>query len=316
MLSSRKIAYSAFLLGSVLLSSLDFNSAFFADGVSAASADPSKNEEGAALKVGTFSWSKAQLKSWLDARLGQATPTQKLLEESLIRDTLLAENAHGLSAANQQDKKKLALAEAMEAELYREALKAVSSDSIKAYYEAHREIFQQESGIRIWRIRVKTKEEAEMILREGAGAKGREKWRNFSRDMNLDDATKWRDGDLGFVFPDGNTQIPQVRTESYLYEAALKLKDGELASEPIPDGNYFAAIWRRGTLPAKTESVEELSPMIREILADQAAKEALSRMIVTLRKMAKVESFPELLDSVESAVVDWPQAPGASQAAP
>ena len=119
-----------------------------------------------------------------------------------------------------------------------------------------------------------------------------------------------------FVFPDGNTQIPQVRTESYLYEAALKLKDGELASEPIPDGNYFAAIWRRGTLPAKTESVEELSPMIREILADQAAKEALSRMIVTLRKMAKVESFPELLDSVESAVVDWPQAPGASQAAP
>jgi len=57
------------------------------------------------------------------------------------------------------------------------------------------------------------KQLAKRIIAESQGAGGPARWRNFARDNSLDAATKLRDGDLGFVRPDGSTETPQLRVD-------------------------------------------------------------------------------------------------------
>jgi peptidyl-prolyl cis-trans isomerase C len=54
-----------------------------------------------------------------------------------------------------------------------------------------------------------------------------------------------------------------VRFDPVLFAAAARVKDGEMVGEPVKEGDAFAVVWRRGTLPAVRRSVEEEASAIR-----------------------------------------------------
>ncbi len=103
----------------------------------------------------------------------------------------------------------------MDAALAREAEAAqpLTLPDIQGYFEAHRGRFETPRRIRIWRILVKDEALAKRIIAESRGPGGPSRWSNFAREHSLDTATKLRDGDLGFVRPDGSTEAPSVRVD-------------------------------------------------------------------------------------------------------
>ena len=157
-----------------------------------------------------------------------------------------------------------------------------SDEEIDAYLEQHRRDFEKPLRIRIFRIMVSTKEKAEEVRKQLDATTTLSDFRKLARDHSVDRATSERGGDLGFVWPDGSTDIPQVSAETSLYEAAQDLKDGEFSSQPVPERDHFAVIWRRGTLPA-TELDESARKIARLRLLERRS-EARVREILDKKK--------------------------------
>src|SRR5690606_26790841 len=88
---------------------------------------------------------------------------------------------------------------------------------------------------------------------------------------------------LGYVWPDGNTDVPQVRVSPAIFDAAKKLRDGELTPEPVPEGANWAVIWRRETRKATAESLAHASSKIRQRLALSKARVAHEELLRGLR---------------------------------
>jgi peptidyl-prolyl cis-trans isomerase C len=177
------------------------------------------------------------------------------------------------------------------------AAKDVSEDEIKAFFEAHRTEFEQPERIRLSRILTDDEALARKIIADARGAGGPERWTKLAREHSVDEPTKMRGGSLGFVYPDGRTEVPQVRVEPALYTAAAAVRDGELVPEPVKEGNRFAAVWRRGTLPKTSRTVDDERARIREILLRGRAEEAVRSLIEDLRKRHLASINPDLLDS-------------------
>src|SRR5262249_27531911 len=97
---------------------------------------------------------------------------------------------------------------------------AVSDTDLQAYYDARRDDYEKPERIRISRILVEDEALARRILSDAASIKGPELWKQAARDHSLDEATKLRGGVLGFVYPDGRTDVPQVAVDPVLYAAA------------------------------------------------------------------------------------------------
>lgn len=124
-----------------------------------------------------------------------------------------------------------------------------SAAQISAFQNKHQRDFEKPLRIRIFRLLFSDQASAEATLRELVAGTNIEAFRKLARERSIDHATKERGGDLGFVWPDGSTDVPQVSAETALYQAALPLKDGEICPHVVKEGKRFAVLWRRGSLP-------------------------------------------------------------------
>ncbi len=193
-----------------------------------------------------------------------------------------------------------ALDDAMKGELVKE--NAVKPEEIKAYFEANKSRFEQPPRLRLWRILLDDEETAQSVLKEAKAAGSPAKWGELARDKSRDTATNLRQGDLGFVHPDGNTDAPRVRVDAALFRAAEKVKDGELVPEPVKEGSKFAVVWRRGSLPAKSRTLEQERDAIRNLLERQRSERARAELVKRLRGELVREEHPELLEQVPDAL--------------
>lgn len=174
----------------------------------------------------------------------------------------------------------------------------VSAREVEEYLASHREQWIVPKRIRLWRILVKSPDQAREIAAAAQGPKGVEAWSRSAREHSLDKATSMRKGDLGFVRPDGRTDVPTVRVDPALVAAADKVRDGEVVSEIIPEAGGYAVVWRRGSLPAEPASNDALSAEIREALERDRLQEALDKLLQELRSRRLPEVHPELLEQV------------------
>ena len=147
-----------------------------------------------------------------------------------------------------------------------------SSSDVEAYYAAHRADFTRPRRLRLWRILLGTEAEAKKLLGEVQGAGGPERWRDASRKVSKDGATRERGGDLGFVHPDGFTDVPELRVDKALFDAADKVDDGALVPEPVPEGSDFAVVWRRGSLTQVNVPLDAARPTIVRLLLEDSGK--------------------------------------------
>jgi peptidyl-prolyl cis-trans isomerase C len=174
----------------------------------------------------------------------------------------------------------------------------VPDAEIKAYYDAHGDDYRKPERIRIFRILLDDEGLARQVLTDARGVGGPERFAKLAREHSVDAATKLRSGALGFVFPDGRTDVPQLTVDPTLYAAASKVRDGEFCPEPVREGAHFAVVWRRGTLPALNRSLDAERPAITALLVRQRVDGAAKALVEDLRKRDLRDENPALLDAL------------------
>jgi peptidyl-prolyl cis-trans isomerase C len=213
------------------------------------------------------------------------TPTEirrGFVEKVLVPELLQVEEAKRRAlqqSAATRARIRDALRRAVEAELKADA-NSVSPDEIKAYYDENRHRFNTPRRIKLWRILVRDEALAKKIVSEvkGGELEAATRWNKRAREDSIDKSTSMRDGDLGFVMPDGQTEMPQLRVNAALFAAAEKVKDGELVPEPVKEGDHWAVLWRRGSLEAVNRSLAQEAPSIRQVLSRQKVATGVSEL--------------------------------------
>lgn len=277
-------------------------SAFAADSAPVLSAGPETADAAAVARA------FARVPAFQLAELGaDAAARRRAVVERLLAPELqrAAEaRARGLDKRPRTaDRLKELYARAMETELARTTAEQqpITDADVQKYFDEHRDRFETPRRIRIWRILVKDEELAKKIIAESQGAPGPAKWRNFARESSLDTATKFRDGDLGFVRADGSTETPQLRVDPALFAAVDKLSDGQIAPEPLKVQAGIAVVWRRGSLPAITRTVAQEGPAIRTLLTRQRLEAARQNLIAELRRTSLKALDTQLLETLPDA---------------
>lgn len=232
----------------------------------------------------------AKIPQFQRAALGDTPDKLKraVLDSMLVPDLLYAEEAERLKLrdrANVRDREREILRRAMDRELSAECLRntPVSGAEIKAYFEANRARFETPRRVRIWRILTDDPALARKIIADSQGVDGLKRWSQYARENSLDKATQLRDGDLGFVHPDGNTDTPTLRVDPALFAAAERLADGELAKEPLQEGTHWAVIWRRGSAAAITRTLAQEEGAIRQVLERERLEKARQALLASLQ---------------------------------
>jgi peptidyl-prolyl cis-trans isomerase C len=235
------------------------------------------------------------------ATLG-SSPTEikrNFLEQVLVRDELFAQGAEAkkLDAETRAKERIERALRTARIDLLRANLE-ISPAEIAAYYEENRDRFDAPERIAVTRILCATSAEAESVLAE-AKAGGVQKWNDLARDRSIDKATSMRSGALGFIAADGSSSEASVRVDPALFAAARKVRDGEFVPEPVPEGQAFAVIWRRGSTPAVHRTLAEETAPIRQVLVRKKLGDAVKRLTEELRSGRKIEERADLVDLVE-----------------
>jgi hypothetical protein len=190
----------------------------------------------------------------------------------------------------------------------RAAVPAPSDADIAAYYQAHERDLTRPRRLRLWRILVASEDDAKKIISEAQGAGGPERWRAAARAKSLDTATRERGGDLGFVHPDGFTDVPELRVDKALFEAADRVADGAIVPEPVREGTQLAVVWRRGSLTETRISQEEARTTIERLLLEQRTTERIDRLVLDLTAKHVSAKDPTPLKTVEVPAFPAPKA--------
>jgi peptidyl-prolyl cis-trans isomerase C len=256
-------------------------------------------------RVGPLTITQAELHARLSklpriqlALLGKddAEIKRTFLEKVLIPELLLSEGAKRRGLTDQPDlhaRIRDAYRSALLATLRDEATASVTDDDVKAFFEANRARFEAKERIQIWRILTASKEDAQKIIAE-AKQTTPEKWMTLAREKSLDKATNQRGGNLGFLDETGGSSEVAVRADPLLFAAAKKVKDGELVTEPVPEGEKWAVVWRRGSTPAVARSLSSEAQSIRQLLIRQRTEAAAKAIVDEGRKHLVKEVEPTL----------------------
>lgn len=234
----------------------------------------------------------------LGVSLAQAAGTQaERTQGSEVVDRLTAHARRTLDAEPKgRALRGLALNQALERELLNDAEGAITDEAVANYYARHRDHFYKPQAIALWRLLVSTEERARALLTTLHQSRDQVRtWSSLVREHSLDKATHFRRGALGYVWPDGNTDVPQVRVSPALFAAAATLKDGELATDPIKEGNNWALVWRRDTRPASGRTLEQAHVEVRQQLQLAHARRTYQALIERLRGAHLSEFHPEHL---------------------
>ena len=276
-----------------------------APAVFAADAKPVAKVGAAAVSAEDLSRRVASMPDFQRAALGD-TPEQlkrRVLETRMVPDLLYAAEAQRLKIRDRpavRDREREILRQAMERELRARNARVspVTPADTKAYFEANRARFETPARVRIWRILSDDEALAKKIIEDARGVDGLKRWSQYAREHSLDKATQLRDGDLGFVHPDGKTDTPTLRVDPALFAAAEQLADGELAKEPLKEGTHWAVIWRRGSAPALARTLAQEEGSIRQVLERERLEKARQTLLGELRVKYVTMTNESLLDTL------------------
>jgi peptidyl-prolyl cis-trans isomerase C len=245
---------------------------------------------------------------WQLPTLG-STPAQvrkHLVDTVLVPELLLAQEAGRLELERDpvvHDRLRELLRQAMENRL-RESVATESSITpaeIKSYYDQNLHRFHTPRRIKLWRILVGDEALAKKLIGEvkQAGAEAPKLWTTHARERSLDKATGMRDGNLGFVHPDGQTEAPRVRVDPALFAAADRVKDGEVVPDPVKEGDRFAVVWRRGSMEEVRRTIAQEEAAIRQVLRRKKLEDAMRDLLERARREQVRGENVALLDYVD-----------------
>ena len=186
---------------------------------------------------------------------------------------------------------------------------SISMDDVKRFFEENRARYDSPERINVWRILCRTRDEASTVLAAAKKDATVAAWTALARDHSLDKATFMRGGNLGFLGADGASNEAGLRVEPVIVKAAATVHDGDFVPVPIPEGEYFGVVWRRGTVAASHRTVEQVAAQIRDTLWKQRTEAAEKKLIDDLRARDLHEVNEALLNGIEIAATDGAIAP-------
>jgi peptidyl-prolyl cis-trans isomerase C len=176
---------------------------------------------------------------------------------------------------------------------------AISMQDVQKYYDENRSRYDTPERYQIWRILCRTQGEAQSVLEQAKRDPTPKTFGDLAREHSLDKATNLREGNLGFLTPAGSSNEPGLHVDPAVVRAAQGVHDGELVPAPVAEGEYFAVVWRRGTVPAMRRTPEEAAASIRDAIGKARIKHETDKLIASLRA-AKLRDLNEsLLDTLE-----------------
>lgn len=161
----------------------------------------------------------------------------------------------------------------------------VSSDDVKNFYNSNKNLFiEQQAQARM--IVVKTKAEAEKIIAELKGKKGKTLLESFIKLANtksIDPGVQksQNGGDLGTV--NRNQMLPQFT------EIVFNLKPGSITLKPIETEAGFHIIYLESKTEPKTITLKQAEGVIENNLKNQKIAEKLQAEMKKLREKAKIQ---------------------------
>jgi peptidyl-prolyl cis-trans isomerase C len=171
---------------------------------------------------------------------------------------------------------------------------AIAMEDVQKYYDDNRARYDTPERLQIWRILCKTKEEAQTVLEAAKKEPTPKEFGELAREHSIDKASNLRAGNLGFIGPDGASNEPGLRVDVSIVHAAQGVRDGQLAPAPVPEGENYSVVWRKGTLAATRRPVDQVAAQIRDTLWKTRVKDESDKLIATLRA-AKVHDLDEAL---------------------
>ncbi len=272
--------------------------------------DPTQGAGRVIVKVGDRTLNADQLgkrlaeipRVQLAALKGEGSPRERYVDQVAVPELLLDAEAERLELARTPAAR--AGAEQLLVETLTESLRdsisrdVVTDELVAGYFSAHRADFGHPEKLRLFRLLVKERSEAETLLEKAKHLTDMAMWRDLTREHSIDKATRMRGGDLGFVHPDGNTDVPRVRVPRELFEAAARVEDGALVPEPVPEGDLYAVVWRRGSVSAVEPKLEEAAPRIRRLLVEAKLEETLDALVASLSKGKVTRDNLQLLEEL------------------
>jgi peptidyl-prolyl cis-trans isomerase C len=179
---------------------------------------------------------------------------------------------------------------------------SISIDDVQKYYDENRARYDTPERFQVWRILCATREEAALVLDQAKKDPTPKTFGDLAREHSLDKATNLRQGNLGFLTPDGASNEPGLRVDPAVVGAVRGVRDGELVPAPVPEGEHFAVVWRRGTIAANHRTVDEAAPQIRDVLWKARMKKETDRLLEKLRAAKLRDVDRSLLDTIELPV--------------
>jgi peptidyl-prolyl cis-trans isomerase C len=275
----------------------------------ASSADPSAT----VVQVGERKMPLAELE-----RRWQALPTfqrralgnseegrlRTFIDRWIVPELLLAQDSRAQNArrtSEMQSTENAAIRQVLVSRIRQDSAKRapVTNDEVRAYFESHHTLFDVPEQLRLYRILLPDQKAAEELIQKLKNSPDFDAWRNMAREKSIDEATRMRGGELGFVSAGGKTDIPELQVDPALFAAAAQLKDGELAKAPIREGDKYAVLWRRGHTAAQPASLAAHQEAIREHLTRTRAESALQALLSELRAKYVRDFRPEALEGVD-----------------
>jgi peptidyl-prolyl cis-trans isomerase C len=228
-----------------------------------------------------------------------AAVRRAFLEQVLVPETLESLGAEGEKLGEQQPTsyalervRSQSVLRAIRARLGPES--AIPIEDVEKYYDDNRARYDTPERLQIWRILCKTKEEAQTVLDAARKEPTPKEFGELAREHSIDKASNLRAGNLGFIAPDGTSNEPGLKVEVSIVHAAQGVRDGQLVSAPVLEGENYSVVWRKGTLAATRRTVDQVAAQIRDTVWKSRVKDESDKLIVALRA-ARLHDLDESL---------------------
>jgi peptidyl-prolyl cis-trans isomerase C len=238
--------------------------------------------------------------------------TADAIRRGVLRDVLVPEELLSIGAQASKLEAQPAVARALDRAEAGATVRAIRNSGgpadiptadVTAYYEKNRARYDAPARVQLWRILCKTQDDARSVLDTAKADPSTKTFAQLARDHSQDKATALRSGNLGFLTPEGESSEPGLRVDPAIVRAAQAVRDGDFVPEPVAEGDYFAVIWRRGTIAAQKRTATEVAAPIREILWRERAKTKVDDLVARLRAANVRDLHEELIENVDPAAL-------------
>ncbi len=230
---------------------------------------------------GRFDSLPADKQNELRQRIIEGMIAQELVYDDAKRTGVLESKVYKQELEALVERLKIQLAAKIWEQQQFEAI-TIDSKEVKAYYDANADEFVDKEKIRARHILVKTKAEAEAVIKSMKGLSGDKLKNEFIAQAKSKSTgpSAAKGGDLGY-FPRGQ-MVPSFN------DAAFAMREGSMSTTPVQSQFGYHVIYVEDKKAAKKLAFSEVENFIEQRLKMDTFKAHMEKKMAALREKAKI----------------------------